>query len=418
MAVKRDQPNLLEWLGFRRKPDFSKAVPLGYAFGFLLVLFALVLSLATLATLWNFVLAALRLEPYSHDIDGGSIRNIGLVLVALLGAPFLIWRSVVAAKQAEISDEALFNDKINAAAKDLAARREVTEVFEVDDRKDVLASIEDDLVSRAAAIDRLEGLAGEREDAAPRIVRLLATYVRGNFSCENLDQTTPPFTRKIPRMDLQKAVDSIGRVHKLAVEMDRSHWRLDLKGCDFDGVSFQQGYFFAADFSDCRMEACNFREANFDGCLLRGSLLNFSDFMDVNFTGAKLDRVTLSLSQGWIGELGSGTLRGATFAYADLTGVSYLGRSVKIAETFGTSDTKVFGKLKRTMPKQSLHESASLNRRLSGAEELTDDEISQIEQLEKTGFQNWSPYPVSDLANGSLLAELYKELGLDKWPYR
>lgn len=417
MSNESVPPRILEWLGFKRKPDFSKARTLGSFLGFFLSLVVVALLFAAIVTLSDFVRAGLRLGPYISDVDGSAIRNTGLVLAALLGAPFVVWRSVVAAKQARIADEALFNDKINAAAQDLAARKEVTQILEQEGIKSVLNEVEDDLVRRAAAIDRLEGLATEREGAAPRVVRLLATYVRGNFPCMNLGHTEPPFTRKTPRMDLQKAIDTIGRVHRHASEIDKSHWRLDLKGCDFDGVNFQGGFFWAADFSDCRLEACNLREANFEGCLFRGSLLNFSDFWRVNFTGAKLDRAILNRSGGILGSIGSGKLRGATFIAADITAVDLLGKPMSISETFGTKDTKVSGNVHVRMPAQTLHESAHLARDVRGDVEISEEERQQIADLEATGFQNWSPYNSGDLATGHLLEALYDKLGMRKWPY-
>ena len=373
---------------------------------------------ATLITLSDFVQALLRIGPYGLDVDGSSIRNIGLVLVALLGAPFVVWRSIVAARQVEIADESLFNDKVNAAATDLAAQKNVTEIIVNEAEKSVLQTVEDDLVRRAAAIDRLEGLAFEREEVAPRIVRLLATYVRGNFSCANLAHTVPPFSRKVPRMDLQKAIDTIGRIHKLAVEIDKTHWRIDLKGCDLDGVSFQSGYFRAADVSGSRLEACILREANFEGCLLVGSLLNFADFFRADLTGAKLNNAIINLSSGWAGTLGTANLYGATFIAADLSGVSHLGTAKKLSKTFGTKDTKLSSNLHYKKTSVNSYEMAHLNRSLKDKVELTAEEKEQIKELEKTGFQNWSPYDSGDMANGQILSELYDKLGLNKWPYQ
>lgn len=417
MRQENENRGIVGWLGFKNKPDFSKASSLGGFFGFILTLFAATMVVAALIALSNFVQALLKVGPYSLDVDGSSIRNIGLVLVALLGAPFVIWRSIVAARQVEIADESLFNDKVNAAATDLAAQKNVTEVIVNGEEKSALQTIEDDLVRRAAAIDRLEGLAFEREEVAPRIVRLLATYVRGNFPCADLEHTAPPFPRKVPRMDLQKAVDTIGRIHRPAVGFDRTHWRIDLKGCDLDGVNFQSGYFWAADMSGSRLEACIFREANFEGCLLTGSLLNFSDFFRTNFKGAKLNNAILSQSSGWVGTLGTANLYGATFIAADLSGVSHLGSAEKLSKTFGTKDTTLSSALRYKKTKANSYEMAHLNRSMKDEVELTAEEKDQIKELETTGFQNWSPYDSGDMANGQLLSKFYDELGLNKWPY-
>lgn len=417
MRQEGEKLGLVGWLGFKHKANFSKARPLGHFLGFVLVLIAIIIVFGALITLSDFVQAVLRIGPYSTDVDGSSIRNIGLVLVALLGAPFVIWRSIVAARQVEIADEALFNDKVNAAATDLAAQKNVTELIVNGDEKSVIEIIDDDLVRRAAAIDRLEGLASERDEVAPRIVRLLAAYVRGNFPCANLEQSVPPFSRKVPRMDLQKAIDTIGRIHRLAVGVDVTHWRIDLKGCDLDGVSFQGGYFWAADLSGSRLEACMLREANFEGCLLIGSLLNFSSFSGANFKGAKLNSAIISQSSGWMGTLGAANLYGATFIAADLSGVNHLGTPEKLSKTFGTKDTKLSSDLRYLKTEANSYEMAHLNRSLKDDVDLSAEEKNQIEELEKTGFQNWSPYESTDMATGQILAEFYDELELNKWPY-
>lgn len=415
---RKDEPQtLLEWLGFTKNPDFSRAKSLGSFIGNVIILFGLFLLATTLIALYEFLRAGLRLGPYAADVDGSAIRNTGLVLAALFGAPFIVWRAIVASKQVKIADESLFNDKINAAARDLSARKEVTRVVQQDGKEVVLNEWEDDLVSRAAAIDRLEGLAQERTGASPRVDRLLATYVRGNFPRLTLDHTEPPFTRKTPRMDLQKAIDTIGRIHKKAVEVDKSNWRLDLKGCDFDGVSFQGGSFWAADMSDSRFEGSIFREANLEGCLFVGSLLNFSDFFFANLTGAKLDNATINRSGGVFNSFGNTKIRGVSFIGADISGVSHLGRKEEVSETFGTKDTKVSDEVRHRMLDHELHARAHTAQAVKDRQELSEDEKKVVDALENTGFQNWSPYDSADLATGLILSKLYEKLDMKKWPY-
>ncbi len=414
---KNDEPqNLIDWLGLQRTPDFSNARTLGHLLGNILMLLAVVLLFAAAIALVDFLRAGLRIGPYANDVDGSAIRNTGLVLAALLGAPFIVWRSVVASKQAQIADEALFNDKINAAARDLSARKEVTRVVQHEEKEVVLMELEDDLVSRAAAIDRLEGLAHERKDAAPRVDRLLATYVRGNFPRLTLDHTEPPFYRKTPRMDLQKAIDTIGRVHKHAIEVDKSSWRLDLKGCDFDGVNFLGGFFWAADLSDSRFEGSDFRDANLEGCLFNSSLLNFAEFFKADLTGAKFINATINRSRAW-SSFGNSIIRGTNFMAADISGVKHLGTKEAVSATFGTKDTKVSAEISHRMLDHASHDKAHLLRVVKGDEDISEDDKRLIEELEKTGFQNWSPYDASDLATGTLLSKFYEELGMKKWPY-
>lgn len=409
---------LAEWLGFARKPIYSNAAWFGPILGAFLAAFLLFLAFLTIITLIQFAFALFGVGQYEGDQSGEAVRNLGLVLAALIGAPLLLWRSIMNARQVEIASEVLFNDKMNSAAQGLTTRREVTRVIKQGEDDVVLKEIEDDLVARAAAIDRLEGLINEQESAAPRVVRLLAAYVRGNFRCADVLPTADLKVRRVPRMDLQKAIDAIGRIHRIAVEIDPSHWRLDLKECDFDGVNFSTGFFRAADFSGCRFEAALFGEGVFEGCLFSGSLLNFSEFRKASLRGARLDRITLNKIQGgWVGSINRADLTGATFIASDISAVSYLGRPEAIAKTFATKDTKVSGEVRTLMRDIGSFEDAHLWRSVKREEELTESQRRLVEKMEAAGFQHWSPYNSDDGATGHLLEEFYTELGMKEWPF-
>jgi uncharacterized protein YjbI with pentapeptide repeats len=415
------RPNLTEWLGFRRNPDLARARWLGPILGVLLSIFAGAFLVATVATLVDFLQAVFRIAPYESDASGEAIRNIGIVIAGLLGVPFIIWRSIVAAQQVRIADEALLNDKIGAAAQNLSARREITRAVLQDGKENILKEWEDDLVGRAAAIDRLEGLVAEYNQIAPRIARLLATYVRGNFPCANLNITEPPFTRKTPRMDLQKAIDSIGRIYGVAANVDRSPWRLDLKGCDLDGVSFLNGYFRAADFSGSRLEASKCALGDFEGCLFGGALLNFGDFRNSNLTGARFDRAIINrpipIPGGFVSSINLGDLTGATFIGSDISALDYLGDPSTISKTFGTRDTRLSAIVREKMLNADDHSRAHTVRQVRHRQNLDADDLKRIEGLEQTGFQHWSPFDSDDLATSWLLETFYNELGMNRWPY-
>ena len=110
----------------------------------------------------------------------------GGLIVALLGAPFLIWTTLLRHRNIEIqnrladlSDASHFNDKVAAATEGLPARHQVTRVVkDSEGNETVLTEWKDDLVTRAVAIARLEGLAAERPAEAPRIIRMLSVYYR------------------------------------------------------------------------------------------------------------------------------------------------------------------------------------------------------------------------------------------------
>ncbi|AHM02705.1 hypothetical protein roselon_00250 [Roseibacterium elongatum DSM 19469] len=305
---------------------------MGATLGILLLLIGLFLLFLLGATIWDFFQAALRLGPYAEDATGEAIRNTGLVLVAFFGAPFLVWRTWVAARQADLQFEALFNDKINAAATGLSARQEVTRLVEESGTHRVLSEWQDDLVTRATAIDRLEGLAIEaieRGDFAPaqRIAKLLSVYVqelsREHPARENPadiwarltkgadhspalqpsdiskdygilpDQITPKGQRAwsgslagLKRSDLERAVQSLGRINP---RNDRARSEFNpanivLRGCNLQGL----------DLSELNLQGALLTNAKLQGSNLYKTFLNATDLSGANFLGANLDSAFLN----------------------------------------------------------------------------------------------------------------------------
>ena len=84
-------------------------------------LMGLCLGLALIALL---AITQIFLKVSTGNLD--NLASLSGLAGALLGAPLLIWRAWVLDKNARIQDESLLNDKFNAAAEDLAARRQVT----------------------------------------------------------------------------------------------------------------------------------------------------------------------------------------------------------------------------------------------------------------------------------------------------
>lgn len=415
--MRNSKSSLLTWLGFHQVANFNKSKLLGGFFGTLIVLFCFIFLLSVFLSLKDFIWAALKMSPYNTSYDGSALRNTGLVVVALLGAPFLIWRTVIAAKQNEIAEETLNNEKVNAAAKDLAAQYERTEQIGSGPNKNYVNLIESDLVTRTGAIDRLEGLAMEQPELAPRLVRILASYVRGTFPANDLDISEEWSRRAVPRMDLQKSIDSIGMLLKVAREVDPTNWRLDLRGCNFDGVDFSKGHFFAVNFSQSRFEGSIAEDTNFEGANLSGCLLNHCWFRGANLMGANFDYCvlnrpkpdrrgmdfTISLAKD---------IRGLTLISADITAINYLGEPEKIRQTFGTLETQVSDEVSEMMP--SLEDW-----RLATNREKSNSTIVEkaFKKVEKTGFDSWSPYKSNDFATGPLRMRLMKRLDLTGWPY-
>lgn len=112
--------SFLEWIGLDRSPSFHKALRLGTLVGILLGLLVLAIVVGGLAILYQFL--GLVLQSKS---DHEAIRNIGLALVAVLGAPFIVWRATVAQKQADTAEQSHITDQINKAVAGLGTEKTV-----------------------------------------------------------------------------------------------------------------------------------------------------------------------------------------------------------------------------------------------------------------------------------------------------
>lgn len=359
---------------------------------------------------------------YQEDTDGSAIRNVGLVLAALLGAPFIVWRTIATERQTNLAEESLYNDKINAASHDLGARFEVVRLLENGTANEYVKFAEDDVVTRSAAVDRLEGLALERPVLALRITKLLAIYIRGNFPAENLDFTEPPFQLKEPRLDIQRAIDTLGKINSIARQQDDSKWRLDLRKCNFGGVNFKGGNFFAADFSGSRFELANFGDANLTGTLFISALLNYAYFRGSVLTGSKLDRCILNRPKPFAGGMTvsfniAADITGISFAKADISALDFLGGPEKIAGTFGTEDTMVSDEIDFQMLPLKERRLASNYFVRSKKTSLTVSQKELLAKSEATGFQFWSPYTAEDIGSGHKRSFFYKALGMNEWPF-
>jgi uncharacterized protein YjbI with pentapeptide repeats len=348
MSQVNKPPTLFEWLGLNDLPDYSKARFLGHMIGFFLKLitFAFIalffLALAAAFVLVSGVITDVPLDPPNGQTATTSL-GLGALLVALLGAPFLIWRTIVAQntldtarKEAKLKEESLFNDKINAAAKDLAARRQVTRVVVQDEKETILTEWEDDLVTRAAAIDLLEGLANERPDAAPRIARQLSIYVRElsrqyppkeppmdatpNLVPSGADATPDKLQSWAQhlaptRSDMEKAAQTLGRLQNIK-EATLSPADIDLRstnlqGFDLRGLNFTNVRFGLASLQGTRLSRSHLQGADFTEAQMQGTILSGTQLQGARFYAANMQRAQLTQAQARSADFYAAQMQGA-----------------------------------------------------------------------------------------------------------
>ena len=117
LRPKDDGPkDLLEWLGLKDAPNWKVARPLGALFG---VCLAFLLAVAFAAAVWTVFKTFVPPDGIHTNITGGI--GSSALLVAILGAPFLIWSTVIKHKALGFQKEGHITDRISKAVEHLGA---------------------------------------------------------------------------------------------------------------------------------------------------------------------------------------------------------------------------------------------------------------------------------------------------------
>ncbi len=167
---RRDRPrNFLEAMGLRTDNGWQIARVLGPPLSVVFIILVLLAIVAAAALLGRTITGA--------GGDGGL--GAGALIVALLGAPFLIWRTVIAQGNLEVAREGQITDRISKAVEQLGAERTVS----ADGAKD--GRTEANIEVRIGGILALERIAQDsvrfhqgRDHV--RIMELLCAYIRNN----------------------------------------------------------------------------------------------------------------------------------------------------------------------------------------------------------------------------------------------
>ena len=297
----------------------------------LVILVALVLGLLSMIVF----LAPVALDARTGGDDAQSLFRLSLIAIATLSAtsgavvavPLTLYRAELTRRQTENAALTLFNEKINAATEGLHAMRQNTER----DAGGAAVTIwEPDITRRNAAIDALHGLAEERPAETARIARMLSVYVR------ELSREVPPEpvpddkspddlrawadTLKPKRSDMEKAVQTLGRLRKIdpglaASDIDLTGANLqgmDLKGLDFTkatltrtqmqravlrGAQMQGADLFAAQMQGADLFAAQMQGADLSGAQMQGADLGWAQMQGADLSGAQMQGAHLSKAQ-------------------------------------------------------------------------------------------------------------------------
>lgn len=439
--MSNKKTTFFEWLGVNTTVDFSIAPRVGKVLGAGLFLIALLIILMAMVGLYQLFGALVGFGPYGDETTGAAIRNLGLFLFALFGAPFLVWRSMVAQQQVKVAEQSQITDRINKAVEGLGSVK-LVKTYEQTPKYRKNHNIEDlleggtkelpvrdssgnqvyeqiayektepNLEVRLGAIYALERIAQDSLRDHLQIMEILAAYIRGNAPCDNLEPTDPPFKTPVPNADIQAAISVIGRRSEKQNQLEvENEFRLDLRNTNLRGINFDRGNFSAVIFYKSNLEASSFRGSDLAGTQFFGALLNFIDLYKANLKGTRFDHCILNKSASMF-LFPIDTMYGVTFVNSDITAIRYLGDVATTNLTFGSKDTKLANELDFN---RNEHD-ARINDyyvRVDGS--LTSEKRDEVYEVEK--FADWSPFEETDLAVRYELVKFQKRLGLIGWPY-
>ncbi len=218
---------------------------------------AALLAEAGMAPLAILALAAVIFLSVCFWDQTEAIRNVGLVVAAIVALPIAIWRSRIADWRTRIAERDVWNGQYRQGAEMLGHST---------------------LAVRIAGLHTLRRLVEEHPDEYYiQIVRLCAAFLRN----------PPPDEHPSPRLrdDVQQAMQIIGQCRKR--ELEKAEQKRS--GIPFVPALFNaqldRGHFRDADWTDARLGGASLRGANLNGITLTDAHFDGADLSGADFTG-------------------------------------------------------------------------------------------------------------------------------------
>ena len=120
MTDKTPPKDLLDWLGITNAPNWRIARPLGG-------LLSLVIALLLIGALFAAFALLGRTIAGGFETAAGNL-GAGALIVALLGAPFLVWSTVIKQKTVEFQKESHITERISKAVEQLGEEKTVDRI--------------------------------------------------------------------------------------------------------------------------------------------------------------------------------------------------------------------------------------------------------------------------------------------------
>lgn len=238
-----------------------------------------------------------------------DIRNVGLVIAAIVALPIAIWRSRVAERQADIAQQGVLNERYQKSAEMLGSG-----VLSV----------------RLGGIAALERLAFEHPTQYHvEVMKLLFAFIRQPIE-DSQARNFPVLGMRGSRQDVQAAVDAVRvcRLQNRTAEANSIRW-IDLSGADlrqadlsnidlsvmpvtsWHGIASRT---FGAPNMRIALSHTDLSKANLSFATMPHCLCEEANFADANLLGAELQKAVFLLAN----------LRNASLVAADLAGAEFI----------------------------------------------------------------------------------------------
>jgi len=232
-----------------------------------------ILLLAVSGAAWLIVeyWAWLRTVPDGGESGSATVRNLGLLLAAIVALPLAVWRGFAvdrqasaSQRQAETAQRSLLNSRYQNSAEMLGNER---------------------LSVRLGGIHALGTLAKEYpENFHILVIRLFCAFVRHPTEDDSL-KTVRNRDRIQLREDVRDAIVLIAKRNSIQRQIERRfNFNLDFSRASLPGVDFRDAKLAGAEFFLADLSWASFTDADLSGASLRGARL----------TGAKLTGTELS----------------------------------------------------------------------------------------------------------------------------
>lgn len=452
-----DQPektppqDLLDWLGLNAAPNWALARPLGKLFGALLVL----IFFAAVAAAVSVLFGTIR-DVFWSDDGAGPNLGAGALVTAILGAPFLIWGTIIRHQSLRWQKEGHMTDRISKAVEQLGAeKRESHPARTIEYLRDgtvvrtkieylnftpdhELAAEDGEAVSygewtvfdetvpnlevRIGAILSLERIAQDSTTHDKgrdhvRVMEILCAYIRENSPISS--------NRPTPRSDIAMAFNVIAR-RDARQRLVEANWQAsDISGGHPDPYepassapnphewreiyrAIDQNRGYRLDLRKANLNGVVLQRGNLSGAFLTGSSLQSCIFNQTTFLGANFHNAKLSWTNFFDCNLDACRLSNASFK-----GTYFFGGTMRYAtvDRIETNDRSSFIAVDLTM---SSIRNSNFSDLLTSTEQLQTafaDGSVILSPLTKRPV-NW---PVAQLSGASLTGGPTYDSELAKW---